>query len=53
MKYIIEKGSVQETLLIPLYGRKMAMDLYDGRIGASGLYGLMIQMNELADIFLN
>ena len=28
MKYIIEKGSVQETLLIPLYGRKMAMDLY-------------------------
>ena len=28
MKYIIPKGSVQETLLIPLYGRKMAMDLY-------------------------
>ena len=28
MKYKIEKGSVQETLLIPLYGRKMAMDLY-------------------------
>lgn len=28
MKYQIEKGSVQETLLIPLYGRKMAMDLY-------------------------
>ena len=28
MKYRIEKGSVQETLLIPLYGRKMAMDLY-------------------------
>ena len=28
MKYIIEKGSVQETLLIQLYGRKMAMDLY-------------------------
>lgn len=28
MKYKIQKGSVQETLLIPLYGRKMAMDLY-------------------------
>ena len=28
MKYKIEKGSVKETLLIPLYGRKMAMDLY-------------------------
>ena len=28
MKYKISKGSVQETLLIPLYGRKMAMDLY-------------------------
>lgn len=28
MKYKIEKGSVQETLLIPLYGRKLAMDLY-------------------------
>lgn len=32
---------------------KMFMLSYDGRIGASGLYGLMIQMNELADIFLN
>ncbi len=28
MKYRIEKGSVQETLLIPLYGRKLAMNLY-------------------------
>ena len=28
MKYKIEKGNLQETLLIPLYGRKMAMDLY-------------------------
>ena len=28
MKMTIPKGSVQETLLIPLYGRKMAMDLY-------------------------
>lgn len=28
MKIKISKGSVQETLLIPLYGRKMAMDLY-------------------------
>ena len=28
MKITIPKGSVQETLLIPLYGRKMAMDLY-------------------------
>lgn len=28
VKYKIEKGSVQETLLIPLYGRKLAMDLY-------------------------
>lgn len=27
-KYEIQKGSVQETLLIPLYGRKLAMDLY-------------------------
>lgn len=28
MKYRIEKDSVQETLLIPLYGRKMAMESY-------------------------
>lgn len=28
MKQKIPKGSVQETLVIPLYGRKMAMDLY-------------------------
>ena len=28
MKTTIPKGPVQETLLIPLYGRKMAMDLY-------------------------
>ena len=28
MKHKISKGSVQETLLIPLYGRKMAMELY-------------------------
>ena len=28
MKITIPKDSVQETLLIPLYGRKMAMDLY-------------------------
>ena len=28
MKIQITKDSVQETLLIPLYGRKMAMDLY-------------------------
>lgn len=27
-KIKIEKGTVQETLLIPLYGRKCAMDLY-------------------------
>ncbi len=27
-KYQIRKGSVQETLLIPLQGRKMAMDMY-------------------------
>ena len=28
MKHKISKGSVQETLLIPLYSRKMAMELY-------------------------
>ena len=28
MKHMISKGSVQETLLIPLYGRKMAMEMY-------------------------
>lgn len=27
-KIKIQKGSVQETLLIPLYGRKLAMDMY-------------------------
>ena len=26
----IEKGSVQETLLLPLYGRKRAMEMYPG-----------------------
>lgn len=29
-KKIIQKGTVQETLLIPLYGRKRAMELYPG-----------------------
>ena len=28
MKYKIEKNTVQETLLIPLYGRKMCSELY-------------------------
>lgn len=28
MKYKIEKNSVQETLVIPLYGRKMCTELY-------------------------
>ena len=28
MKYKIEKNAVQETLLIPLYGRKMCSRLY-------------------------
>ncbi len=27
-KYVVKKGSVQETLLIPLYGRKIAVDMY-------------------------
>lgn len=27
-KYKIQKNSVQETLIIPLYGRKLAMDMY-------------------------
>ena len=27
-KYKIQKDSVQETLIIPLYGRKQAMDMY-------------------------
>lgn len=29
-KYKIRKDTVQETLLIPLYGRKLAMELYPG-----------------------
>lgn len=28
IKYKIQKGTVQETLMIPLYGRKFAMDMY-------------------------
>ncbi len=28
MKYTIEKNTVQETLIIPLYGRKMCSELY-------------------------
>ena len=28
MKYYIEKNTVQETLVIPLYGRKMCSELY-------------------------
>lgn len=28
MKYHIEKNSVQETLVIPLYGRKVCTELY-------------------------
>lgn len=30
MKYRIEKNTVQETLMIPLYGRKMCSELYPG-----------------------
>ncbi len=30
MKYKIEKNTVQETLVIPLYGRKMCSELYSG-----------------------
>ncbi len=30
MKYKIEKNTVQETLVIPLYGRKMCSELYPG-----------------------
>ena len=30
MKYHIEKNTVQETLMIPLYGRKMCTQLYGG-----------------------
>mgnify|MGYP004656897419 FL=1 len=29
-KRIIEKGTVQETLVLPLYGRKRAMEMYPG-----------------------
>ena len=29
-KIVIEKGTVQETLLLPLYGRKRAMEMYPG-----------------------
>lgn len=32
-KYKIKKGSVQETLIIPLYGRKLAMELYPENFG--------------------
>ena len=28
MKYHIEKNTVQETLVIPLYGRKMCSELF-------------------------
>ena len=28
MQYRIEKNTVQETLLIPVYGRKMCTELY-------------------------
>ena len=28
MRYHIEKNTVQETLVIPLYGRKMCSELY-------------------------
>ncbi|MDD7302553.1 MAG: class I SAM-dependent methyltransferase, partial [Eubacteriales bacterium] len=28
MKYKIQKNTVQETLVIPLYGRKMCSELY-------------------------
>lgn len=30
MKYKIEKNTVQETLVIPLYGRKMCAERYPG-----------------------
>ena len=30
MKYPIQKNTVQETLVIPLYGRKMCSEQYPG-----------------------
>ena len=29
-KILIEKGTVQETLIVPLYGRKMCTDMFPG-----------------------
>lgn len=41
MKYKIPKGSVEETLLIPLYGRKLAMDLYPDLFSDRDCQGLL------------
>ena len=33
MKYKIEKNTVQETLILPLYSRKLCTELYPNLIG--------------------
>ena len=33
MKYKIEKNTVQETLILPLYSRKLCTELYPNFIG--------------------
>lgn len=38
MKYKIEKNTVQETLIIPLYSRKLCTELYRTFIGTRRRY---------------
>ena len=50
MKYKIEKNTVQETLIIPLYARKVCSELYprDSRLQVTSR-GYMLGYNDLKD----
>ena len=43
MKYKIEKNTVQETLILPLYSRKLCTELYPNFIGTKQRFGCSIR----------
>ena len=45
MKYPIQKNTVQETLVIPLYGRKMCSEKYPGLFRDENALRLMEQID--------
>ena len=54
MKYVIEKNTVQETLVIPLYGRKMCSELFPNLFRDETAIRLMNQIDyDFSDLAQN